>query len=60
MTTIHQQDLEYELKLGPLGWLLDKRVMKRKLTAALDDVFAQLTGRAEATALQARGRGGMR
>ena len=42
------QKLEYSLKFGPLGWLLDKLVMKRKLSAALDDVFVRLARRAEA------------
>ena len=54
------QDLEYELKFGPLGWLLDKLVMKRKLTNTLDDVFARLAKRAEAASASARGREGVR
>jgi hypothetical protein len=54
------QDLQYELKLGPLGWLLDKLVLKRKLTATLDDVFARLARRAEAACVPARGHEGMR
>jgi hypothetical protein len=41
------QSLEYSVKLGPLGWLFDRLVMKRKLTAALDDVFASLAKHAE-------------
>jgi hypothetical protein len=41
------QSLEYAVKLGPLGWLLDRMVMKRKLTAALDGVFATLVKQAE-------------
>jgi ligand-binding SRPBCC domain-containing protein len=41
------QDLEYEVKFGPLGWLLDTLVMKRKLTTALDTVFAELKKHAE-------------
>jgi hypothetical protein len=44
------QELEYAVKFGPLGWLLDKLVMKRKLTSTLDDVFARLATRAEASA----------
>jgi len=44
------QDLEYEVKFGPVGWLLDRLVMKRKLTATLDDVFAALVRHAEGTA----------
>lgn len=41
------QDLEYKVKFGPLGWLLDRLVMKRKLTATLDTVFAALVEHAE-------------
>jgi hypothetical protein len=41
------QSLEYSVKFGPFGWLLDRLVMKRKLTAALDDVFASLAKHAE-------------
>ncbi len=37
-----RQDLEYRVKFGPAGWLLDRLVMKRKLTATLDEVFAKL------------------
>jgi hypothetical protein len=48
------QELEYVMKLGPLGWLLDKLVMKRKLTATLDDVFARLAKRAEAAKAASR------
>ncbi len=42
------QSLEYRVKFGPLGWLLDHLVMKRKLTASLDEVFASLVRHAEA------------
>jgi hypothetical protein len=41
------QSLEYRVKFGPLGWLLDRLVMKRKLTATLDEVFADLVSYAE-------------
>lgn len=41
------QDLEYKVKFGPVGWLLDRLVMKRKLTATLDAVFAALVAQAE-------------
>lgn len=44
------QSLEYRLKFGPLGWLLDRVVMKRKLTATLDAVFASLVRNAESVA----------
>ena len=42
------QDLEYEVKFGPLGWLLDQLVMKKKLASTLDLVFAELVKQAEA------------
>ena len=32
---------------GPVGWLLDALVMKRKLSSTLDDVFASLVKQAE-------------
>src|SRR5262245_48303534 len=41
------QELEYQVKFGLAGWLLDRLVMKRKLTATLDEVFAALVERAE-------------
>ena len=41
------QSLEYKVKFGPFGWLLDNFVMKRKLTATLDEVFASLVKHAE-------------
>ena len=41
------QSLEYKVKFGPLGWLLDNLVMKRKLTSTLDEVFASLVKHAE-------------
>jgi len=41
------QDLEYQMKFGPLGWLLDRLVMRRKLTATLDAVLASLVRHAE-------------
>jgi hypothetical protein len=41
------QSLQYAVKFGPLGWVLDKLVMRRKLSATLDDVFARLAKRAE-------------
>jgi hypothetical protein len=42
------QDLEYSLKFGPLGWLMDQMVMRRKLSRTLDEVFAKLVEHAEA------------
>lgn len=41
------QSLEYKVKFGPVGWLLDVLVMKRKLRATLDEVFASLVKHAE-------------
>ena len=41
------QDLEYKIKFGVLGWLVDRLVMKRKMTATLDGVFAGLVRQAE-------------
>ena len=45
-----RQDLEYKVKFGPVGWLLDQLVMKRKLKATLDEVFASLVRHAEGNA----------
>jgi hypothetical protein len=41
------QSLEYQVKFGPLGWLLDNLVMKKRLTTTLDEVFASLVKHAE-------------
>ena len=46
-TTRITQDLEYKVKFGPLGWLLDSLVMRKKLTRTLDAVFAGLVKQAE-------------
>jgi ligand-binding SRPBCC domain-containing protein len=46
-TTRITQSLEYKVKFGPVGWLLDNLLMKRKLTSTLDDVFASLVKHAE-------------
>lgn len=54
------QRLDYAVKFGPLGWLLDKLVMKRKLSATLDDVFARLAKRAEAATASVRKNEGVR
>jgi hypothetical protein len=43
------QELEYRVKLGPLGWLLDRLVMRRKLTRSIDSILASLVRHAEAT-----------
>ena len=44
------KDLEYAVKFGPVGWLLDRLVMRRKLTATLDSVFENLVKHAEGRA----------
>lgn len=41
------QELHYQVKFGPLGWLLDTLVMRRKLTSTLDGVLASLIATAE-------------
>lgn len=41
------QDLEYQVKFGPLGWVLDHVVMRRKLKSTLDGVFAAFVKMAE-------------
>jgi ligand-binding SRPBCC domain-containing protein len=41
------QSLEYKVKFGPIGWLLDTLVMRRKFSSTLDDVFASLVKHAE-------------
>jgi hypothetical protein len=35
------------VKLGPIGWLLDHLVMRRKMTKSLDEIFASLARLAE-------------
>jgi hypothetical protein len=44
------QELEYRPKLGPLGWLLDRLVMERKLRSTLDGILASLIELAESSA----------
>ena len=41
------QELEYRVKFGPVGWLLDRLVMERQLRATLDGIFASLVKHAE-------------
>jgi hypothetical protein len=41
------QELEYRVKFGPLGWLLDRLAMERKLRETLDGIFASLVKQAE-------------
>jgi hypothetical protein len=42
-----RQSLEYKIKFGPLGWLLDRLVMRRKMASTLDQVLASLISHAE-------------
>jgi hypothetical protein len=44
------QSLEYQVRFGPLGWLPDNLVMKKKLTSTLDGEFASLVKHAEGRA----------
>jgi hypothetical protein len=41
------QELEYRVKFGPVGWLLDRLAMERKLRATLDGIFESLVRVAE-------------
>lgn len=41
------QELEYRVKFGPIGWLLDRLAMERKLRTSLDGIFASLLKQAE-------------
>jgi hypothetical protein len=41
------QELEYRVKFGPIGWLLDRLAMERKLRTSLDDILASLVRHAE-------------
>lgn len=43
------QYLEYQVKFGALGWLLDRLVMERNLRSTLDEVLASLVRHAEAS-----------
>jgi hypothetical protein len=36
------QELEYRVKFGPIGWLLDRLAMERKLRKTLDAILASL------------------
>jgi Polyketide cyclase / dehydrase and lipid transport len=40
------QELEYQVKFGPVGWLLDRLAMERKLRTSLDAIFEALVRRA--------------
>lgn len=48
-TTLVTQEMNYKLKFGLLGLLLDKLVMRRKLNASLQQVFANLKSHVEST-----------
>lgn len=41
------QELEYAMKHGPMGWLLDRLVLRRKLARSIDEVLARLVRLAE-------------
>jgi hypothetical protein len=41
------QQLEYRIKFGPMGWLLDRLAMERKLRTSLDRIFVALVKHAE-------------
>lgn len=41
------QELEYQVKFGPVGWVLDRLMMERKLRSTLDGVLAALVAKAE-------------
>jgi hypothetical protein len=41
------QNLDYRVKFGPLGWLMDRLVMRRQLSQTLDGIFANLVKHAE-------------
>lgn len=44
------QSLEYKVKFGPLGWLLDNLVMKHQVKSGVDAMFAALVSHAEKSA----------
>lgn len=48
--SVVSQELEYQVKFGPVGWLLDRLVMRRKLTTTLDQVLARFVAHAEGRA----------
>ena len=44
------QRLEYRVKFGPLGWLLDRLVMRRKIAGAVESALRGLIAKAEGAA----------
>ena len=44
------QRLEYRVKFGPLGWLLDRLVMRRKIAGAVETALRGLIAKAEGAA----------
>jgi hypothetical protein len=50
MATLVRQEMNYKLKFGPLGNVMDALVMRRKLDAGIRDVFAGLKRYVEANA----------
>lgn len=49
--TLMTQTTEYKPKFGPLGALLDRVVLRRKLAAGIEDVFRRFKAYAEAQSL---------
>lgn len=47
--TLIRQEMNYKLKFGVLGLLLDKLVMRRKLNASVQEVFGNLKSYVEST-----------
>ncbi len=41
-STVLSQDMEYDVKFGPVGKLLDSLVMKKKMSQSIDDIFRSL------------------
>jgi carbon monoxide dehydrogenase subunit G len=40
--TVMHQEMNYKMKFGPLGALMDSLVMRRKLNANISDIFSSL------------------
>lgn len=41
-STVMSQDMEYDVKFGFLGKLLDSLIMKKKISQSIDDIFRSL------------------
>jgi hypothetical protein len=48
--TLVQQRMEYELRFGPLGWIMDAVMVRRQWDAGVKGFFAGLKGRVERAA----------